>query len=105
MTASTSVLNITENLERQHVISKLLSDHGISIVHVVDSSEAVERLKSQEFDVIISETEIGQMDAWRLVRMVRANLFRVPVDTPFILITDTHCEHIAKNHSIRFYHQ
>lgn len=102
MATSISVLLITEDVERQQSVTDLLIEHSVEVIHVQDASSAIARLKQQEVDVIISDTFIGQMDAWRLVRMVRANLFRVPSETPYILITDTYCEHIAKTTASAF---
>ncbi|BDX06786.1 diguanylate cyclase [Planctobacterium marinum] len=96
MATSISVLLITDSVKRRQSVTELLAEHNAEVLHVTDASSAVTKLKQQEFDVIVSDTLIGQMDAWRLVRMVRANLFRVPAETPYILITDTFCEHIAK---------
>lgn len=102
MATSISVLLITENLVRQQSVTDLLTERNVNVIHVQDSSHAVSMLKQRTVDLIISDTFIGQMDAWRLVRMVRANLFGVPSDTPYILITDTHCEHIAKTTASAF---
>lgn len=96
MMANLSVLLITDDPERQRQISNLLSERDIELTMVQDSGLAISRLKNTQFDIIVSDTQIGQMDAWRLVRMVRAHLFCISAATPYILITDTYCEHIAK---------
>ena len=96
MSGHTSVLLITDDSERQELIQGLLTGRNIKLEVAKNSSEAVIKLKQTQFEAIVSDTVLGQMDAWRLVRMVRANLFCIPAETPYILITDTYCEHIAK---------
>lgn len=102
MVINLSALFISTNTERRHLMGTMLSEYDINVVLVEDSSEAILTLKKTQFDLIISDTEIGQMDAWRLVRMVRANLFCIPAETPYILITDTYCEHIAQTTASAF---
>ena len=102
MTVKISALLISVDTDRRSAIKNLLIQNGISVDIAIDSSDAVTRLKRSSFDVIVSDTDLGQMDAWRLVRMVRANLFSVPSDTPYLLITDTYCEHIAKTTATAF---
>lgn len=95
MSDSTQLLLVTENQSKRTEIQALLAEHNVVTYNATNSTQAVELLKEETFDIIVSETDIGDMDAWRLVRMLRANLFRCTQETPFILLTDTYCEHIA----------
>lgn len=96
MSDSTQVLLVTENQSKRTEIQALLAEQNVVTYNATNSTQAVELLKEETFDIIVSETDIGDMDAWRLVRMLRANLFRCTQETPFILLTDTYCEHIAE---------
>lgn len=96
MSDSTQLLLVTENQRKRTEIQALLAEHNVVTYNATNSTQAVELLKEETFDIIVSETDIGDMDAWRLVRMLRANLFRCTKETPFILLTDTYCEHIAE---------
>ncbi len=96
MADATRLLLITEHHSRYSELQTLFNGNAFSIAHAVDSAEAVRLLKQEAYELVVSDTDIGEMDAWRLVRMLRANLFRCTKETPFILIADTYCEHIAE---------
>lgn len=102
MSSKISALVITNSNERLQKIERQLIAAGIMYLAVKDSAAAVAILKETPLDVIISDTDIGQLDGWRLARMLRANLFESPSHTPFILLTDTHCEHIAETTAAAF---
>jgi diguanylate cyclase (GGDEF)-like protein/PAS domain S-box-containing protein len=102
MSSKISVLVITNNGNRLQQIERMLVDADIIYLTVKDSAAAVSTLKETVFDVIISDTEIGQLDGWRLARMLRAGLFKNSSQTPFILISNTHCEHIAETTASAF---
>ncbi len=102
MSAIASVLVITKNANRLQQIESSLSTLKVSITRANDSAAAISILKDCDVDIIISDTDIGQLDGWRLARMLRANLFHSPTSTPFILITNTHCEHIAETTASAF---
>lgn len=102
MSSKISALIITNSSDRQEQIEKILAEVSGSLTFAQDSAEAISVLKEENFDVIISDTDIGQLDGWRLARMLRANLFKSQAVTPFILITNTHCEHIAETTASAF---
>lgn len=95
MSSSISVLVITLEPSRFVKIEKLLANTDVTLFKATDSQQALTILKDVELDVIVSDDDIDQLDGWRLARMIRANLFKCSSDTPFILIADTHCEHLA----------
>ena len=102
MSSKISVLVITNNNSRLEQIERGLVSAGIMYLTVKDSAAAVMILKETVLDVIISDTDIGQLDGWRLARMVRAGLFKVSNQTPFVLISNTHCEHIVQTTASAF---
>ncbi|MBL4630768.1 MAG: hypothetical protein JKY14_06260 [Paraglaciecola sp.] len=102
MSSKISVLVITNNVSRLEQIERGLVSAGIIFLTAKDSTAAVAILKETVLDVIISEVNIGQLDGWRLARMVRAGLFKVSNQTPFVLICNTHCEHIAQTTASAF---
>lgn len=97
-----SLLIITNDGFKQQKIDQLFLDSAYALTYSKGSGEAIQCLKSHCYDCIISDTHIGSLDAWRLARMVRANLFKTADNTPFILITDTYCEHIAETTAAAF---
>lgn len=102
MSEIASVLVITKNANRLEQIVSTLRALNLSHITAQDSAAAISILKDCHIDIIISDTDIGQLDGWRLARMLRANLFQCPTSTPFILITNTHCEHIAETTASAF---
>lgn len=97
-----SVLIITHDAVRLQKIETFLDKKGVTLFKAKDSTEAISQLKDVTFDVVITDNDIGQLDGWRLARMLRANLFKCDNNTPIILITDTHCEHIAETTASAF---
>jgi diguanylate cyclase (GGDEF)-like protein/PAS domain S-box-containing protein len=97
-----SILVITNNAARRQAIESLLSSPDKKIYFANASDDAVSILKDLPINIIISDTNIGQLDGWRLARMLRANLFKSSIETPFILITNTYCEHIAETTASAF---
>lgn len=102
LSKKTSLLIITGDESRQQKINELFIDERVVSTCAKDSKEAINLLKRVNFDCIISDTLIGQLDGWRLARMLRANLFLADCSIPFILISDTHCEHIAETTAAAF---
>jgi EAL domain-containing protein (putative c-di-GMP-specific phosphodiesterase class I) len=61
----------------------LLTRQGMTVVAVADGKTAVERVKSQSFDVIVSDISMPEMSGIEFLRAVRAH----DVDVPVILMT------------------
>ncbi|MFT5839496.1 MAG: CheY-like chemotaxis protein [Flavobacteriales bacterium] len=91
------MLVIPNNNSRLKPIERMLVDAGIQYLTVKDSAAAVSVLKEIVLDVIISDTDIGELDGRQLARMLSAGLLKASSQTLSILITNTHCEHIAED--------
>jgi two-component system response regulator PilR (NtrC family) len=64
-------------------LAVLLSSEGYEVIALRDSSEAADRIRSETFDLIISDiqmTPVSGMDLLRLARKVRP-------DTPVIMVS------------------
>jgi diguanylate cyclase (GGDEF)-like protein/PAS domain S-box-containing protein len=61
-----------------------------------NSLEALELLKKQSFNIIVTDLDIGEIDGWRFSRMVRSGLLVTAKNTPIVLIVPTYCERIAE---------
>lgn len=96
-----SILLVTADRAVKQWINAL-EDEQLSFVFADDCTEAIATLKHRLIDVIVSDTAIGQLDGWRLARMVRAGLFKCKSSTPFILLTTTYCERIAETTASAF---
>lgn len=102
MSSQLSILLVTSSLAIHKRITQDVSALNCIVRLAEDSTKAIQYLKDSAFDIVISDTDIGNLDGWRLARMLRANLFLSPAHTPFILLTETYCEHIAETTAAAF---
>jgi diguanylate cyclase (GGDEF)-like protein/PAS domain S-box-containing protein len=97
-----TILLVTSDAAVKHRILRLTEQEQYLLSYAKDSAQAITTLKHTAIDLIICDTHIGQLDGWRLARMVRAQLFKCHKSTPFVLLTQTYCEHIAETTAIAF---
>ena len=68
------------------IIRKSLTDLGVStIVEVSDAGDAVRRLRTEKFDLVVSDSNLPTMTGFELLRYIRNNE-RIK-DTPLLLLT------------------
>ncbi len=96
MARQLEILLVTSDEVKYQEISSILGPLCSNLSWVTNSNDAIKLLKEVSFCSIVSDIDIGNLDGWRLARMVRANLFACPSHTPFLLLTTTYCEHIAE---------
>lgn len=61
-----------------------------------DSKDAIEKLRQNPYQFIISDINIGDVDAWCLSSLIRSDIYKCDKKTPIVLLTDTHSERIAE---------
>jgi PAS domain S-box-containing protein len=90
------LLLLNTNKERRLAIEKLL-DGGtnFSLLSTSNVRDAIEILKTESIDFIVSNINLDNFDGWRLARMVRSGVLNCSADTPFVLVANTWCEHLA----------
>ena len=81
--------------ERQAVKSTLSRINVFTFLEVADSQQALEILKSQAVDVIITGLNVGKIDGWRFSRMIRSGLINTPKKLPHC----THSPYLLRAHS------
>lgn len=67
-----------------------------SIDLALDSSDAIVKLREKDYKFIISDINIGEIDAWCLSSLIRSDIYRCERKTPIVLLTDTYSERIAE---------
>lgn len=78
-------------------IRRVLQEHDLSRVTAVnDARNALKVLRSQPIDVLICDLDLGELDGWRLSRLVRSGALRCKSTIPIIVTTSTWCERIAE---------
>jgi len=91
-----TLLIITSNELIFNKINITLANHCTTLLHAKNSIEAVSMLRSHKIDVVITEVSIGQVDGWKLTRLIRSGILSDNSDIPIILITENHSERIAE---------
>jgi len=90
------LLIITSNELVISKINSILSGSGLTTIYAKNSIEAINILRSKNIDVVITEVKIGNVDGWRLARLIRSGILSDNPNTPIILITENHSERIAE---------
>ncbi len=96
MDSTLKILLILQSHTLSTKVSALLAVHGKSVIAVHNSVEAVAVLRAQQIDLVITEVDIGDVDGWRLSRLIRSGILASRQDLPILLITENHSERIAE---------
>ncbi len=97
------LLLINSNDERLETLQNLLNkSEKYEIVTANNSKDAVDILKTKTIDFVISNIQLEGIDGWRLARLIRAGVLRCAPNIPYIIISNTWCEHIAKTTAREF---
>ena len=90
------LLLLNTNLARFETLKKLLVENtSLTILTATTTKCAIDILKNQTVDFIVSNINLDNFDGWRLARLVRSGVLRCASDTPFVLVANTWCEHLA----------
>lgn len=90
------LLLLNTDLEHLTVLNQLLSDGtSYKIITASNTKEAIKVLKHEQIDFVISNIHLDDFDGWRLARMIRSGVLKCAAETPFVIVADTWCEHIA----------
>lgn len=93
---ATSILVVSKFPEIRERITQVLSKDIFNIYWANDSAAAVNILKTTALEIVVTDIDIGQLDGWRLSRLIRSGIFPSESALPIILLTETHCERIAE---------
>ncbi|MBL8859764.1 MAG: response regulator [Planctomycetes bacterium] len=92
------ILLAEDNAVNRRVASKLLERAGHTVVEVADGFEAVRRIESERFDLVLMDVEMPIMDGFEATAMVREREEITGVRTPILALTAhaapdfrTHC--------------
>jgi len=90
------LLLLNANAERLAHLNTLLSEGtSFKVLAVSNIRDAIDVLKRESIDFIVSNINLGNFDGWRLARMVRSGVLKCAAETPFIVVANTWCEHLA----------
>ncbi|MET1253631.1 EAL domain-containing protein [Aliikangiella maris] len=98
-----TLLLVNSSIERLNILESLLTKGtDFKIITASDATKAIDILRHENIEIIISNIQIGDMDGWRLARLVRSDILRCPRETPYIIVANTWCEHIANTTAREF---
>lgn len=89
------LLVIKHDLYSEKITQQLTSDE-YQVFSVANSIDAVAYLRANHVDLVLTEVDIGEVDGWRLSRLIRSGILTSDANLPIILITENHCERIAE---------
>lgn len=67
-----SILVAEDNLVNQRLTARLLEKHGHSVVLTCNGREAAEAWERQEFDVVLMDIQMPEMDGYQATARIRA---------------------------------
>ena len=77
------ILLVEDDLDLREVIHETLSDSGYEVQTASDGEQAIECLRSNRYDIIVSDVQMPVLDGRELLQQVR----QLWVDTPMVLMT------------------
>lgn len=80
----------------------LLKSKEYQLVTATNAKQAIEILRTKTIDFVISNIQLDGIDGWRLARLVRSGVLKCLPTTPFVIVSNTWCEHIASTTAKEF---
>jgi CheY-like chemotaxis protein len=71
--AGLSILLVEDDLVSAYAAVRLMEKRGIQVVHVVNGAQALEVLRSREFDLVLMDVQMPVMDGVAATRAIRNN--------------------------------
>jgi len=97
------LLLLNANAERLAYLNNILTQGtSFKILPVSNVRQAINFLKNESIDFIVSNINLGNFDGWRLARMVRSGVLKCSAETPFVIVANTWCEHLANTTAREF---
>ncbi|KAG1647933.1 1,4-beta-mannosyl-N-acetylglucosamine phosphorylase [Nymphon striatum] len=74
-----SILVVEDDPLSSSVILKILKEDGFKAVHVTDGLEALVEIGKNEYDLILSDIEMPNLDGYKLLEYIKEKSIRIPV--------------------------
>lgn len=95
------IINTAHTL-RQQIRTELADLNFDSIDECSDGLDAIKMLNAKAYDLIITDIDLGNLDAWRLTRLIRSDMLASDAMTKIIILSSTHSDRIAEATSKEF---
>lgn len=90
------LLLLNTNAQRLAQLENVLrSNTQFTLLVATSAPKAIEILKTQDIDFIVTNINLDHFDSWRLARMVRSGVLKCAAETPIVVVANTWCEHLA----------
>jgi two-component system chemotaxis sensor kinase CheA len=80
-----SVLIVEDSITTRTLLKNILESAGYDVVTAVDGVDAVTRLKSAPFDLVVSDVDMPRMNGFELTAKIRSD--KSMADLPVVLVT------------------
>ncbi len=102
-TPTKQLLLLNANPERLAYLDQLLKQGTtFKVLAVSNIRQAIDILKHESIEFIVSNINLGTFDGWRLARMVRSGVLKCAAETPIVVVANTWCEHLANTTAREF---
>jgi two-component system chemotaxis sensor kinase CheA len=79
------VLVVEDSITSRTLMKNILSASGYSVATAIDGADALTLLKSEEFDLVVSDVEMPRLDGFALTAAIRADQRLAAL--PVVLVT------------------
>lgn len=96
MPANIEILLVNADAMLRRAIRERLCASGYGVVEADSGLAAVGILQTVAVQLVVMDISIGDLDGWRLARIIRSGIYRCEKNTPIILVTKSWCERITQ---------
>ncbi len=91
------VLLVNKDPKLRGTLRGVLEEGGFArITEAADGMAAVHNLNNGTIDALVTDIPLGDLDGWRLARLVRSGVFSCPNDIPIVVVSRSYSERIAE---------
>ncbi len=74
-----SILLVEDDPISTNILLKILKEDGFNVVHVTDGLEALVEIAKNNYDLILSDIEMPNLDGYKLLEHIKEKSIRIPV--------------------------
>ena len=83
----TRILIVEDNDINRLVINKIMKDWGVQIDNAINGVDAIRKIKENEYDIILMDIEMPEMNGYQCIREIRSNLPEPKKSVPVMAMT------------------
>lgn len=97
MVMNVQVLVICRDGEMLTRIEKLLNEAGYTGIAKAQSAKAaLSFIRKQHVDMVVTTLDLGDLDGWRLSRLIRCGALNCPATLPILVLTEVWCQRVSE---------